>query len=298
MKNDVLFDIGFDMDKLEGKEKLFYEDQKNKREGQLDKHVDVEYEQQQELKQQVEVGRLQRLKLEEDYIISPFEDAQEPDTMNSPVLSVSDENSTLNLSPSVNRSGYVRCTAVRTDAGVQTENPSPDQPSLRIGMKICTEAIKSTCAMVSSTCGVSNETARKIVQIVARELYNHNFYLAPEEQFYGERTELEETATVESDFKTKDYTYVIASAGTIGDHKQMLASEAESEAAAMLLKKDSNTKVTIHFDTTSHSNIDREWPSIILRFSNNVNIEYRLRPIFFAYEDCDQITKFFCETFE
>ena len=61
MKNDVLFDIGFDMDKLEGKEQLFYEDQKNKREGQLDKHVDVEYEQQQELKQQVEVERLQRL---------------------------------------------------------------------------------------------------------------------------------------------------------------------------------------------------------------------------------------------
>ena len=88
MKNDVLFDIGFDMDKLEGKEKLFYE--------------------------------------EEDYIMSPFEDAQEPDTMNSTVLSVSDENSILNLSSSVNRSGYVCCTAVQTDAGVQTENPSPD----------------------------------------------------------------------------------------------------------------------------------------------------------------------------
>ena len=93
MKNDVLFDIGFDMDKLEGKEKLFYEDQENKWEGQLDKHVNVEYEQQQELKQPVEVERLQRLKLEEDYIMSPFEDAQEPDTMNSTVLSVSDENS-------------------------------------------------------------------------------------------------------------------------------------------------------------------------------------------------------------
>ena len=110
---------------------------------------------------------------------------------------------------------------------------------------------------------------------------------------FTENVQLEGTDTVESDFKAKDYTYVI------GDHnKQTLASEAESEAAAMLLKKDSNTKVTIHFDTTSRSNIDGEWPSIILQFSNNVNIEYRLQPIFFAYEDRSQITKFFCETFE
>lgn len=29
-----------------------------------------------------------------------------------------------------------------------------------------------------------------------------------------------------------------------------------------------------------------------------MNEEYRLRPIFFAYEDRDQITKLFCETFE
>ena len=80
------------------------------------------------------------------------------------------------------------------------------------------------------------------------------------------------------------------------DHKQVLASEMETIAATMLLEKDGDTKSTIHFDTTSRSNIDGEWPSLILRFSNNV--EYRLRPIFFAYEDREQITRLFHETFQ
>ena len=67
----------------------------------------------------------------------------------------------------------------------------------------------------------------------------------------------------------------------------------------MLLKKESDTKATVHFDTTSRSNIDGEWPSIITRFTEGgESTEYRLRPLFFAYEDRDQITKLFVETFE
>ena len=71
----------------------------------------------------------------------------------------------------------------------------------------------------------------------------------------------------------------------------------------MLYEKEPGVKATVHFDTTSCSSIDGEWPSIILRFSSGINSgnssgkEFRLRPIFFAYEDREQIMELFCETF-
>ena len=79
-----------------------------------------------------------------------------------------------------------------------------------------------------------------------------------------------------------------------------MASENETEAAMLLFHKNSQTKskTTVHFDTTSRSNIDGEWPSIILRFSSPISKEYRLRPLYFAYEDREQMTLLFCETFK
>ena len=78
----------------------------------------------------------------------------------------------------------------------------------------------------------------------------------------------------------------------------MMATQNETEAGVMLLNKNSVDKATVHFDTTSRSNIDGDWPTIILRFSNNIsNTEFRLRPILFAYEDREQITKLFIESF-
>lgn len=223
------------------------------------------------------------------------------------------------------RSGLVRSTACTMDAMSQTDNPCPDRPHLRISKRKCTDAIKSACAMVSATCGVSAEMSRKIVQVVTKELYGHNFYLSAidqmdneEEQHVcdpnpGEDTSCHEILSTsvsqeeyigegeqheKEEVKPKDYTYVIASARTITDHKQMLATENESEAAVALSNKGEHTKATVHFDTTSRNNIDGDWPSIILRFTNiTTNIEFRLRPLFFAYEDREQITALFIETF-
>ena len=47
--------------------------------------------------------------------------------------------------------------------------------------------------------------------------------------------------------------------------------------------------MTIHFDTTTRSSIDREWPSCILIFSDGQ--EFRLKPLFFAYKDHQQISE-------
>ena len=91
----------------------------------------------------------------------------------------------------------------------------------------------------------------------------------------------------------KNRTYVICSARTISDYKQIQVSEMEAMAATALYRKTSS-KSFIHFDTISRSSIDGEWPSIILRFSDGE--EFRLRHLFFAYEDREQITELFVET--
>ena len=60
--------------------------------------------------------------------------------------------------------------------------------------------------------------------------------------------------------------------------KHVLAIQHEKEAATALHQIRPGTKLTLQFDTTSHSKIDGDWPSLVLTFSN--------KPIFFAYEDC------------
>ena len=87
---------------------------------------------------------------------------------------------------------------------------------------------------------------------------------------------------------------ILPSARTISDYKHMQASEAERNAAIALYQKPDNIKRIMHYDSTSRSSIDGEWPSIILKLSSGQ--EYRLRPLFFAYEGREQITNLFIET--
>ena len=98
LKNNELFDIGCNMDELEGDEKLFYEDQKNKRVGRLDTAIDEPYEQEQERLCEAQQVELEREQMEEDFIMQNLEDEQaDEDTMNSTM------NETLNLSSCINR---------------------------------------------------------------------------------------------------------------------------------------------------------------------------------------------------
>lgn len=59
--------------------------------------------------------------------------------------------------------------------------------------------------------------------------------------------------------------------------------------------KAADVKSVVHYDTTTRSSIDGEWTSIVLNFSDGR--EYRLRPLFFAYEDRKQIADLFVETY-
>ena len=99
-----------------------------------------------------------------------------------------------------------------------------------------------------------------------------------------------------SNIDYEEYKYVLPSARTIVEYKQLQAAQEERDAGVALFKKNSDTKLTLHFDTTSRNNIDGEWPSLILNFSNTRR--YRLRPLFFAYEDRANIIRLIIETYE
>ena len=72
--------------------------------------------------------------------------------------------------------------------------------------------------------------------------------------------------------------------------------QAEADAANALLAMESSVRCTLHYDTTSRSKIDGEWPSIVFSFSNKQ--QYVLRPIFVAIETRSQIVSLILETLE
>ena len=157
-------------------------------------------------------------------------------------------------------------------------------------------------ALNSSICSVSLETSCKVVQVVCKNLHNHNVYLTPVEQLEGEQEifnqekHIKNKKTPVTAEQCKNYKFVLPFVCTIADYKQCQPSQMEREVAIHLLNKESNVKASVHFDLTSHSSIDGEWPSLIIIFSNSQ--EFRLLQLFFAYEDQDQITELFVETFK
>ena len=78
--------------------------------------------------------------------------------------------------------------------------------------------------------------------------------------------------------------------------KLSLATQEEANAAQGLYTLADDVRVTVHYDATSRNNIDGEWPSLILVFSESRR--FRLRPLSFAYEDRQNIVRLFVETFE
>ena len=66
----------------------------------------------------------------------------------------------------------------------------------------------------------------------------------------------------------KVYEHVLPSPKTLNNHKHVLAIQHKKEAATALYQIQPDTKVTLHFDTTSCSKIDGDWPCLILIFSD------------------------------
>ena len=92
------------------------------------------------------------------------------------------------------------------------------------------------------------------------------------------------------------YQNVLPSAKTLNEYKLLLAVQEQAEAANVLFNIPESVKCTLHYDTTSRCKIDSDWPSIIFSFSNNSR--FVLCPLFFAFQDREQIVKLLAETYE
>ena len=162
--------------------------------------------------------------------------------------------------------------------------------------------MKTACANVSSKCAISAEKARIAVKTVCKAMYNHDYYLTTEEYCSSEApADLLEEEPRKKVPKTSDqyenkYKYVLPSSRTILKYKHLQATQEESDAGLTLYTKNKDVKVTLHYDTTTRCHIDGDWPCLILNFGNNKC--FRLRPLFFAYEDRENIVKLILETYE
>ena len=92
------------------------------------------------------------------------------------------------------------------------------------------------------------------------------------------------------------YKNVLPSRSVLIDYKHLQATESGTQAGVALVKKTIDVLVTLHYDTTSRNCIDGEWASLILNFSDGNR--YSLRPIYFAFEDRENISKLILETYE
>ena len=92
------------------------------------------------------------------------------------------------------------------------------------------------------------------------------------------------------------YKFVLPSERSINRQKLSLATQWEIDAATALLDIQSGLKSTLHYDTTSRCGIDGEWVSLIIYFSDGRR--YRLRPIYLAYEDRENIIRYIVESYQ
>ena len=63
----------------------------------------------------------------------------------------------------------------------------------------------------------------------------------------------------------------------------MRASQVERDIRLALLHRTANTKSILHYNISSHCQIDGEWLLIILNFSDGADFE--LHPLFLTYEE-------------
>ena len=144
--------------------------QKYSCEGRVSQQIDDEYEDIRAQQHQTHL-ETENNDTEESFVMSDH-DVMDPDaTLNSTSswnLGAALDSSSFSWNIIMHHSGAVHISDDTVDTEEQQETVVPDHPKLRKKKRVCTNKIKSICAMVSSTCGVSAEMPRKIVKIVAK----------------------------------------------------------------------------------------------------------------------------------
>ena len=290
-----LFDIGKNMDCLEGDHKIFYENVTQKEFGRLSNEVDEEYV--------IEQGEERRMENEEAAANAEFQNFVFDPIFDEPYVP----------STSSERRSWSPCPRpILVHKQTQTNfSLAAHQPDIR-NVRNLTDECKDAIATVSYRAAVSIPKARIAVKATVEKLCGWVYHLDPPplETIWEEGEEhAKKCPRIDGDEKPgaprnkeqyERYKNVLPSAKVSAQFKHKKALYQEIHAAEALVSKASTTKVTLHFDTTTRSRIDGEWPSIIFNFLDDKvpenNKFLRLRPLFFAHEDRAQIAKLIVET--
>ena len=278
-------------DNFDKDERIFYYNQKGNRAGTITNQVDETYNN--------PLLRPEDDSDEEEEATATASEDEEDDT----VVDMDIESSiTEIMNVSANRSGLIRIVPADDQITGSIQYPRPEIRRERV----LTEKIKTTCARVAVGTQCSAMYARKAVQIVARELYGHEYYLTAEEQMEHEPELAEgEVATEDIDDEEesnmphnsqqwKRFKYVLPHENTITKYIGLLAASEEAEAGMSLFHMPEDVKSTLHYDATSRNFIDGDWVTLTLKFSNDV--EHDLRPLFMSVETRENIINLIEET--
>ena len=273
--NNDLFDIGKNMETLEGDEEVYYQDQSGSRIFRLSERIDEEYEE--------HVQTMLTNEAEEASLVEAEQSFSNPSEFNESI-------------PIKDRKVHGKKT-VMVDRDVQVDDINPC-PEIRKGRNALPK-VKDTIATVSYRAGISVPKARVATQTVCEKLYGHEYHL--EKQELASIAEKQEPPN-KKPRTSKDYVpykNVLPSVKSINTYKHLKAMHQEIEAGEALMNKDAQTKVTLHYDTTSRSRIPGEWPCLILNFLNKdpkMSKMFTLRALTFAFEDRNQIKILIMET--
>ena len=120
------------------------------------------------------------------------------------------------------------------------------------------------------------------------------YYLSPQEKNFDH---VPKKPKIADDYAA--YSDVFPDTKTIANHnKNSQALQREQGAAIALINKGSNSKAILHFDTNKRSRIECEWPPLTLNIRSppNQTQRFTLRPLFFAFEDRENVAKLMVET--
>ena len=115
--------------------------------------------------------------------------------------------------------------------------------------------------------GVSVQKARVAIKVICEKLYDHIYWLEPNDILPEECSPLSKKPRSEADYER--YTDILPSKKATSTYKNKKAFHQEIRAANLLMNKKDDVEVTMHYDTTSRSKIDGDWPSIISNFMSD-----------------------------
>ena len=282
---DALLDIGQDTSSLTGVEKIFYIDQCGPQKHSLSEEIDSEFE---EERAAILTEQANKSVIEEENL--SFSDPIEYQEESS--LNCSREERHLKRSLLLERNARLVEKATQTP-GIHDLDGIFIRPEIRT-VRNFHVSVKDAICTASVRSAISIPKARIAYQAIMEKRYGHRYYLSaaeqkrfePQLQVIDEEDEPPHPKRVRTKEEYEAYKYVLPSEKVVGTFKHDKSLHQEIMAGEALGNIDAGTKVTLHFDTTSRSRIEGEWPALILNFlsENPKNCKMvNLRSLFFAH---------------